>query len=98
MHLIYYLNPWHHYYHVERNGESVSATRYVSKIDESTVKHFQKVIFEVNDHKYDKKKSYTDQVREIIAKRGLTSYMNQTKWSELSNILSEKNSSKKRKG
>lgn len=89
IHLIYYLNPWHAYYCVKRNGESVSATWRVSATSESTVRNFQKIITEINNHKYDSKKSYTDKVREIVAARGLTSYMNNTKWLELSHILSK---------
>lgn len=89
VHLIYYLNPWHTCYCAERNGESVSQIRRVSQINENTVKNFQKMITEVNDHKYDNKKSYSDRVREIVANRGLTSCMNKTKWLELSNILLE---------
>ena len=90
IHLIYYyLNPWYTYYCVERNGERVSQTWHVSVTNENTIKNFQKIINEVNDHKYDHKKSYSDKVREIVANRGLTSYMNKTKWLELSKILLE---------
>lgn len=89
IHLVFYMSPHYKYYVVVRNGECVSPTWRVSVTDENTVKNFQKTISEINTHKYDNKKSYSDRVREIVSDRGLTSCMNKTKWSELSNILSE---------
>ncbi len=67
-----------YYYVVFRNGETVSAHYRSNKLDEKFFKSLQKLVDEIENGDFDKKKTHSEQVMEIVQKRNLTSYMNQT--------------------
>lgn len=76
-------------YEVSRDGEAVSAYYRSNKLDEKFFKSFQKLVDEIENGDFDKKKTHSEQVMEIVHKRNLTSYMNQTKWKEFLHAMTE---------
>lgn len=76
-------------YTVSRNGERVSASYRSNKPDEKFFKSLQKLVDEIENGDFDKKKTHSEQVMEIVQKRNLTSYMNQTKWKEFLHAMTE---------
>lgn len=76
---------WSHFgwYYAEKNGEQVSETYHYKKITDATINMMQKLINEIEQGKYNGKKTQSEKIQEIIQQRQLTSYMNKTKWQEL---------------
>lgn len=69
--------------YVTRNGEQVSLQGTTTKKpDEEWLKHTQKLVNQIENGDFNHKKTRSDEIAEIIQKRNLTSYMNNTKWRE----------------
>ena len=75
--------PRHMWCYVTRDNEKISNTVLCRKIDENSLGIMQNMIDEVESGKYDNKKTLSEKRLDIIRERGLTSYMNYTKWNEL---------------
>ena len=73
-------NGW---YYVSRNGQTISSTYHFGKVNEATIRGMQRLINDIVNGRYDNKKTLSEEVLAIVEKRGLTSYMNKTKWKEL---------------
>lgn len=52
------------------------------KPDEEWLKHTQKLVNQIENGDFNHKKTRSDEIAEIISERRLTSYMNNTKWTE----------------
>lgn len=89
VHLQVYYRGSRFYYVVVRNGEQVSASYYAGKPDEKFFKSVQKLVNEIENGDFDKKKTRSEKVAEIVQKRQLTSYMNETKWKEFLHAMTE---------
>lgn len=77
------------YYYVTRNDEQVSVSYCTSKFDELFFRNFQKLSNQVDNGDFDLKKNVSDKIAEVVCKRKLTSYMNDTKWKEFLHAMTE---------
>lgn len=76
--------------YVTRNGEKVSLIGTTTKKpDEEWLKHTQKLVNQIENGDFNHKKTRSDKIAEIIQKRNLTSYMNNTKWREFVHAMDE---------
>lgn len=82
VHLWVYHRGSRYFYRVTRNQEQVSASYYAGKLDERFFKSIQKLVDEIENGDFDKKKTQSEKIMEIVQSRGLTSCMNKTKWRE----------------
>ncbi len=73
-------NGW---YYVTRNGQEISLTYHFGKVTERVINNMQMLINDVERGRYNSKKTLTEQALQLVDERGLTSYMNHTKWKEL---------------
>ena len=89
VHLQIFYRGSRYFYMVIRNEEQVSAGYYAGKPDESFFKSIQKLINEIENGDFDKKKTQREKIIEIVQRRKLTSYMNQTKWKEFLYAITE---------
>lgn len=69
--------------YINKNGQPVSAMYHYNKIDDKTIDLMQSLINEIENGKYDTKKTQSDKIQDVVNQRQLTSYMNNTKWKEL---------------
>lgn len=75
---------------VTRNGEQVSLQGTTTKKpDEEWLKQTQKLVNQIENGDFNHKKTRSDEIAEIIQKRNLTSYMNNTKWREFVHAMDE---------
>ncbi len=81
-----YQNKW---FYVEKENYQISAIFHFRDINSKTIRIMQNMIDEIESGKYRNKMSLNEKVNDIICKRQLTSYMNNTKWCELINDISE---------
>lgn len=81
-----YQNKW---FYVEKENHQISATFHFRDINSKNIRIMQNMIDEIESGKYRNKMSLNEKVNDIICKRQLTSYMNNTKWCELINDISE---------
>lgn len=81
-------------YCVTRNDELVFGSYYVSKFDDAFYRNYQKLVYQIANGDFDFKKTASDRIAEVICKRNLTSYMNDTKWKEFLQVMTEEMSLK----
>ncbi|MCI8669106.1 MAG: hypothetical protein HFI34_06240 [Lachnospiraceae bacterium] len=89
VHLRFYHRWSRFWYIVVRNEEPVSTYYHVSKLDEGFFKSVQKLVNEIDNGNFNKKKTQSEKVMEIVRKRNLTGYMNKTKWKEFLYAMTE---------
>lgn len=77
-------NGW---YFVSRDKQRISNLYHFNKIDDSVITRMQQLINDIESGRYNSKKTLKEQIAEIVEKRGLTGYMNATKWKELINEI-----------
>lgn len=80
------LNLW---YYVTRNGEQISCIYTDRKIDDKFFKSLQHLVNEIENGSFNHKKTESEKIAEIIQNRRLTSYMNNTKWTEFIHAMDE---------
>lgn len=75
--------------YITRNGEKISLIcTTTKKPDEQWLKNTQKLVNQIENGDFNHKKTRSDEIAEIIQKRNLTSYMNNTKWREFVHAMS----------
>lgn len=79
-------NIW---YYVTRNNEQISCTYTAKKIDDGFFKSLQHLVSEIKNGDFNHKKTESEKISEIICKRQLVSYMNNTKWNEFVYAMSK---------
>lgn len=79
-------NIW---YYVTRNNEQVSCTYTSKKFDDKFFKSVQHLVNEIENGNFNHKKTESEKISEIICKRQLVSYMNNTKWAEFIHAMSK---------
>lgn len=89
IHFIISMNNYGVFYFIEKNKEKLGVSYYAKKIDTQFFTNIQKLVEEINSGKFNHKKTYSQKVKEVIEKRQLVSYMNNTKWRELFHITEE---------
>lgn len=58
-----------------------------AKLDDKSISIIRHCVKEIENGKYNNKKTLQQSVNEILQQRGLTSYMNNTKWREFQNAM-----------
>ena len=76
-------------YYVLKNGQAVSPIYSFSKTDETLFGRMQRLIDDIENGKFRNKKTLRERIASLTEEKGLTSYMNNTKWHELLNALNE---------
>ena len=80
--------PRHMWCYVTKNDEKISNAVLCQGIDNDNLRIMQNMLDEIGSGKYDNKKTLSEKRLDVIRERGLTSYMNDTKWNELINDIS----------
>lgn len=78
------------WYYILKNNEQISHTYHYSEINDIFLKNLQRIIDDIENGKYNNKKTPSEKIRIIVEERGLYSLMNNTKWKELISAIKEK--------
>lgn len=76
-------------YYVLKDGQAISPIYHFSKTDEALFRRMQRLIDDIENGKFRNKKTLRERIASLTGQKGLTSYMNNTKWHELLNALNE---------
>ena len=77
-------------YYVLKDGQAVSPIYHFSKADEALFGRMQRLIDDIENGKFRNKKTLRERIASLVEEKGLTSYMNNTKWHELMDAINEK--------
>lgn len=77
------------WYYITRNGEQVSPTYTARKCDDILFKSIQHLVNDIENGRFNHKKTHSEKVMEVINDRQLVSYMNNTKWKEFVHAMDE---------
>ena len=82
---------WGHYgwYYVQRDKQCISPSYVYQRIDDRALSVMQHIIDEIENGKYNNKKTEKEKIKQVIEERNLTSFMNNTKWKELIDSIME---------
>lgn len=91
VHFILCVNRWSgkYLYYVLRNGEQVSCSYWAKKNDEKLLHSIQLLVNEIENGDFDRKKTESEKIAEIIRDRKLTACMNNTKWKEFIKAIND---------
>lgn len=70
------------WYYITRNGEEVSSTYTARKCDDKFFKSIQHLVNDIENGRFNHKKTHSEKVMEVISERNLVGYMNNIKWKE----------------
>lgn len=87
VHFIIYQTLWRGYYYAMRNNEQISHTFLIRKLKEDLPIDIQRFIHDINNGRYDHKPTPRELHLKYIQEKGLTGYMNNTKWDKIFNII-----------
>lgn len=76
------------WYYAERNLQLISDIYHFGKVNDKIYKSMQQLIDDIEDGKYNNKKTLSERIVSAVRQKGLVSYMNNTKWHELINAVS----------
>lgn len=81
---------WTHYsfYYVQRDNQAISPLYRFFTNDDKVVVSMQHLIDEIESGKYKNKQTGKEKIKAIVEQRWLGSFMNNTKWKELVNAIS----------
>ena len=82
---------WVHYgwYYVQRDKQCISPSYVYQRIDDRVLSVMQHIIDEIENGKYNNKKTEREKIKQVLEERNLTSFMNNTKWKELIDSIME---------
>lgn len=86
VHLIVYQTSWSGYYYAVRNNEEISHTFRMRELKDSPV-YIQRLINDIDNGRYDHKLTPSESHLQFVQETDLTSYMNNTKWDKIFNII-----------
>lgn len=87
VHFIVYQTLWREYYYVMRNNEQISNTFHVGKHKNDFAIYIQRLINDINNGRYDNKMTPRELHLKDVQEKGLTGYMNNTKWNKIFDII-----------
>lgn len=87
VHFIFYQPLWRGYYYVMRNNEQISHTFHVGKYNNDLAINIQRLINDINNGRYDNKFTPCELHLKYVKEKGLTGYMNNTKWNKIFDII-----------
>ncbi len=71
------------HFFVSRDNQFISPNYTHTKKNDPLFRRMQNVIDEIENGKYDNKKTMSEKITDFVTRKGLVSYMNNTKWREL---------------
>ena len=87
VHFIFYQTLWRGYYYATRNNEQISHTYHVGKHKNDLAINIQRLINDINNGRYDNKITPHELHLKNVQEKGLTGYMNNTKWNKVFDII-----------
>ena len=88
VHFIFYQTVWQRgYYYAMRNNEQISHTFYVGNHKKNLAIYIQRLINDINNGRYDNKITPRESHLKYVQEKGLTGYMNNTKWNKIFDII-----------
>ncbi len=78
------------HYYVMRDEQYISPCFAYTRIDEQLFNILQSMIDDIENGRYDNKKTLRERIKSFAAQNGLVSYMNNTKWRELFDGIGKK--------
>lgn len=87
VHFIIYQTLWRGYYYAMRNNERISNSFLIGKLKEDLPIYIQRLINDINNGRYDNKPTPNELHLKCVQEKGLTGYMNNTKWDKIFNII-----------
>ena len=87
VHFIFYQTLWNGYFYVMRNNEQISHTFYVGKNKNDLAINIQRLMNDINNGRYDNKMTPHELHLKYVGEKGLTGYMNNTKWNKIFDII-----------
>ena len=77
------------WYYVQRDKQRISLSYVYQEIDDRALSVMQHIIDEIENGKYNNKKTEKEKIKQVLEERNLTSFMNNTKWKELIDSIME---------
>lgn len=87
IHFIFYQPLWRGYYYVMRNNEQISNLFHVRKYGNDLAISIQRLMNDINNGRYDHKNTPRELHLKYVQEKGLTGYMNNTKWDKIFDII-----------
>ena len=87
VHFIVYQTPWCVYYYAERNNGQISHTFRAGELKNDSPAYFQRLINDINKGRYDHKLTPGERHLKDVQEKGLTGYMNNTKWGKVFDVI-----------
>ncbi len=87
VHFIIWQTLWRIYYYVMRNDEKISQTFHVGELKNNSSVYIQRLINDIDNGRYDNKLTPRELHLKYVQEKGLTSYMNNTRWNKIFNII-----------
>lgn len=87
VHFVIYQTLWRGYYYAVRNNEKISHTFHIGKLKKDLPDDIQRFINDINNGRYDNKLTPGEYYLKFVEEKGLTSYMNNTKWNKVFDII-----------
>lgn len=73
----------------KRDKQCISPSYVYQRIDDRALSVMQHIIDEIENGKYNNKKTEKEKIKQVLEERNLTSFMNNTKWKELIDSIME---------
>ena len=77
------------WYYITRNSEQIFYTYTAKKCDNELFQSIQHLVNDIENGRFNSKKTHSEKIMEIINDRQLVSYMNKTKWCEFVHAMDE---------
>lgn len=88
VHFIIYQTPWRIWYYAVRKNEKISRTFYYDgKFKNDSSVNIQRFINDIDNGRYDKKPTPRELHLKCVQEKGLTGYMNNTKWNKVFDMI-----------
>lgn len=88
VHFIIYQTPWRIWYYAVRKNEKISRTFYYDgKFKNDSSVNIQRFINDIDNGRYDKKPTPRERHLKCVQEKGLTGYMNNTKWNKVFDMI-----------
>lgn len=87
VHFVIYQTLWRGYYYAVRNNEQISHRFHIGKLNKDSPIYIQRFINDINNGRYDNKLTPDELHLKFLQEKGLTGYMNNTKWNKVFNII-----------
>lgn len=87
VHLIIYRTLWCVYFYAMRNKEKITHTFRIGELKNDSPIYIQRLINDIDNGRYDRKRTPGELHLKYVQEKGLTGYMNNTKWDKFFDII-----------